>query len=500
VFEDVAVYRADRAQYASKAPFHPNERYPEYELGEIGAEPNPAYAAVRETFKLAGLDAARYGTPAWNPLGEFIRPGQFVLLKPNLVKETHPSDPNGWVYTMTHGSVIRAIADYVWKALLGRGRVMVGDAPHTDSSFDAIVRLLELDTVRSFYGTQNLALELVDFRKEQWLTRDDVVVERRQLPGDPGGYVAFDLGDRSEFSDHHGGGRYYGADYDDGEVNRHHTGGRHEYLLSGSSIACDVFINIPKLKTHKKAGITVSLKNLVGINGDKNWLPHHTVGTPKTGGDQFPTPTLRRTLEHESAQLLRGMALKFPGIGPRLLRHSRKAGKRVFGDTNRTIRSGNWYGNDTTWRMCLDLNKIMFYGKSDGTFRAPNTSGDTSGKTSGRKTYLSIVDGIIAGQGNGPMNPDPIDSGLLIFGSDPARVDATAAVLMGFEPERIPIVTHSFTTRGFPLTAAGDWRKVRCVSNVASWRGDLGGVFAAGDVLRFRAHFGWIGHCEIAAS
>jgi uncharacterized protein (DUF362 family) len=489
--QDVVVYRTNRAQYPSSAPFHPEERYPECEFDGIGG-PNPAYAAVRETLRLAGLDAQRFGTSQWNPLGEFIRPGQFVLLKPNLVKETHPTDPNGWVYTMTHGSVIRAVADYVWKALQGRGRLMVGDAPHTDSSFDAIVRLLELDAIRAFYRTRNLSLELVDFRKEQWLAKDDVIVERRPLPGDPGGYVAFDLGDRSEFVDHRGGGRYYGADYDDGEVNRHHTNGRHEYLLSGSSIACDVFINLPKLKTHKKAGITVSLKNLVGINGDKNWLPHHTVGTPKTGGDQFPSPTLRRRLEHESAQLLRGMALKFPGLGPRLLRQGRRAGKRVFGDTNSTIRSGNWYGNDTTWRMCLDLNKIMFFGGPNGAFR--------TAAGAKRKTYLSIVDGIISGQGNGPMHPDPLDAGLLMFGSDPARVDAVAAVLMGFDPDRIPIVARAFQTRGFPLTDAADWRDVRCVSNVPGWQGELGAIFASGDVLRFRAHFGWIGHCEIAAS
>lgn len=490
---NVVVYQADRAEYPSRAPFHPSERYPEYAFGDaVSAEPNVAYAAVRQTLQLAGLDAPRFGTSQWNPLGEFIRPGQFVLLKPNLVKDVHPTDPNGWIYTMTHGSVVRAVADYVWKALDGRGRVMVADAPHTDSSFDAIVRLLKLDEVRSFYRAHNLTLELVDFRKEQWLAKDDVVVERRRLAGDPGGYVAFDLSDRSEFITHVDHGLYYGADYDDGEVNRHHTGGRHEYLLSGSAIACDVFINLPKLKTHKKAGITVSLKNLVGINGDKNWLPHHTVGTPETGGDQFPTPTLKRKLEHESARLLRGMAVRFPGVGPRILRRSRQVGKRVFGDTNTTIRSGNWYGNDTTWRMCLDLNKILFFGKTDGSFRPPAPGAG--------KTYLSIVDGIIGGQGNGPMNPDPIDSKLVIFGSDPARVDATAAVLMGFDPDRVPIVAHSLRSRGFPLTEVEDWRHIDCVSNVPRWHGDLGAVFAAGDVLRFRAHFGWIGHCEIAAS
>ena len=32
--------------------------------------------------------------------------------------------------------------------------------------------------------------------------------------------------------------------------------------------------SLPKLKTHKKAGITCALKNLIGINGNKEYLPH----------------------------------------------------------------------------------------------------------------------------------------------------------------------------------------------------------------------------------
>ena len=37
---------------------------------------------------------------------------------------------------------------------------------------------------------------------------------------------------------------------------------------------------MPKLKTHKKCGVTISLKNLVGLNTNKNLLPHHSLGTP----------------------------------------------------------------------------------------------------------------------------------------------------------------------------------------------------------------------------
>src|SRR6185503_10569476 len=405
----VIIHRAAQAGYPSSPPYHPGKPYPEYPFpGHVGSETNHAYAAVREALVLAGLDSARRGTPDWNPLREFAKPGQFVVLKPNLIKEEHPRDPQGWVYTLTHGSVIRAVADYVWKALDGRGRIMIADAPQTDSSFDGMVRRLGLDILQEFYAARGFALELVDLRREEWLNREGVIVERGARPGDPGGYVAFDLGDRSEFGGHPGEGRYYGADYDQGEVNRHHTGGRHEYLISGSVIRCDLFINLPKLKTHKKAGITVSLKNLVGVNGDKNWLPHHTVGFPENGGDQYPSGTLGRRIEHHTATILRRAALRSPALGTWLLRKARRAGSTVFGETRRVIRSGNWHGNDTVWRMCLDLNKLVLYGNADGSFRCPDLAS--------RKPYLSFVDGIIAGQGDGPVDPDPLDAGVILFG------------------------------------------------------------------------------------
>ena len=134
----------------------------------------------------------------------------------------------------------------------------------------------------AFTSARN-CFELIDLRREQWTNRDGVITVAG-CRGDPYGNIAFDLGNASEFAGHRGAGRYYGADYDSNKVNQHHLDGRHEYLLAGSAIGCDVLINLPKLKTHKKAGVTLSLKNLVGINTDKNWLPHHTEGDPARGG------------------------------------------------------------------------------------------------------------------------------------------------------------------------------------------------------------------------
>lgn len=479
----VIAWSGDSSDYPGQAPFSPAEPYPEYGFGDVGLEPNASYEAVRGCFQTAGLDAARFDTPGWNPLQELIHPGETVLLKPNMVHQRHPRDPQGWRYVITHGSVIRAVADYVWKAIGPKGKIILADAPQTDASFSEMTRLLGLDAIRDFYLARGLSFEIIDLRQEEWTTRGDVVVERRKLPPNPYGAVAFDLGEASEFVDHPGAGNYYGADYDANVVNRHHSGGRHEYLIAGCAIKCDVVFSLPKWKTHKKAGITASLKNLVGVNADKNWLPHHTEGAAVRGGDEHPNPDLKHRTERQVAAAIRELSHRVPVVGPWVHRVARGVGKPVFGDTDSTIRSGNWFGNDTIWRMCLDLNKIVFYGNADGALGQQT-----------RKRHYVIVDGILAGEGRGPLNPDPVPAGVVLFGVHPPSVDAACAYLMGFDPDKIPIVSRAFQCRSFPLSDH-QWRDVVVRSNQAAWDRRLAEI-ASGNTFHFKPHFGWTEHIE----
>src|SRR5690348_15772521 len=85
----VCIYDVGRSEYPP-APFHPPEAYPEYPFKDSGYDPqNTVYAAVRDMFYRLGLDAEHYGTPDWNPLGAIIKPGEKVVLKPNLVISEH---------------------------------------------------------------------------------------------------------------------------------------------------------------------------------------------------------------------------------------------------------------------------------------------------------------------------------------------------------------------------------------------------------------------------
>jgi hypothetical protein len=178
------------------------------------------------------------------------------------------------------------------------------------------------------------------------------------------------------------------------------------------------------------------------------------------------------------ARGLRKLNRAVPGLGPVVHGRARAAGAALFGETEEVVRSGNWHGNDTCWRMCLDLNQLVLYGSADGSLGPA------------RRRYLVLGDGLIAGEGAGPMNPDPVAAGLLLFGTDAASVDAAAATLMGFDVARIPLVREAFRV----VSVGDDWRSVRLRSNVAAWDGRL--LPGVEETYHFRPHFGWRGAME----
>jgi len=78
------------------------------------------------------------------------------------------------------------------------------------------------------------------------------------------------------------------TNYDPRKMLRFHNPGNNIYIIDKSVLEADVVIQLPKLKTHGKAGITCCLKNSVGINGQKDALVHHLKGSRQTGGDAYP--------------------------------------------------------------------------------------------------------------------------------------------------------------------------------------------------------------------
>ncbi len=404
-----------------------------------------------------------------------------AVVKPNWVQQSHELLPDIWEPVITHPSIIIAVVRVLAEKMGGRGTICICDAPITHADFATLICRGDLrdQLIRIQRDWPDMRIEILDLRREVWETKEQVVVRRNPNPPDPRGYVRLNLGKQSLFFGHRGEGRYYGADYDTKVVNQHHHGAIQEYLLAGTPIQCDLFINLPKLKTHKKTGITCCLKNLVGINGDKNWLPHHTQGSPQSHGDEFPAMPFVVRAERTIKKAGQTIALKMPIVGPWIYRKMRSAGKSVLGDSETSVRNGNWQGNDTCWRMALDLNRALLFGKSTGEW---GTS---------RKPYISIVDGVVGGQGNGPLCPDPAPSKVIFGGWDPACVDAVACRLAGFAPETIPIVRHAFDSHIWRIgtKTLDDVLVFDRRSNSYQKQEELATVVPGG----FRPHFGWRG-------
>lgn len=480
--EHIAIHKGD-GWYSTEPPFHPSEKYPEYTFEDVFSErANPAYDAVRKSFRLLRLDEGHFRNKEWNPLGELITPGDHVVLKPNWIRESHSLRHDEWEQVITHPSVIRAMLDYVFIALKGEGRVTISDGPQTDSDFDEIVRRTGMERIVDYFCDKGLDITLLDLRRDRWLQKDGVTHRRKALPGDPAGYATIDLGDGSEFADYTLNGKFYGADYDVDETAKYHGNGRHAYVLCRTVMDADVVINLPKMKVHKKTGVTLSLKNMVGVNGCRNCLPHHTLGTPAEGGDEFPVSSVKNKVQSRLIAGVKKHLVNAGGCGGAVSRSLFKAGRSMFGDTEQVVRSGNWYGNDTAWRMVLDMNKGLFHFTGDGNRRTKPLR------------YLTLVDGIIAGEGDGPAAPDEKLCGVVVVGFNPVAVDTVSATLMGFDHRKLSVLREAWKIDDYPLVDFAE-EEIVCRSNVPDWDGAFSQLEEV-EHLGLRPHFGWEGHVE----
>ena len=472
------------AAYPEATPFHPDTHFPEFGGDGPLSKANHAFRGVRDLLVCLGLDESHFGQPDWNPLGSLVHPGDTVILKPNLIKPHRKSvaHVDEWQQVVTNGSIVRAVADYVALALRHSGKILIVDGPETDADFGEIVHKTGLDGVAEHLRGLGVNCELIDLRRERWFAEGDVLVQRTPLAGDPCGYVEVALDDASEFEDYGLSGLFYGADYDVRETASYHDRGRHRYVMCRSVMAADVIIDLPKLKTHKKVGATLCMKNMVGVTGLRNCLPHFTFGSAGDGGDEFPPGARGARIQSHAIRAFKRALARRGGKGGRLAKAVKRTGKAIFGATEEVVRSGNWYGNDTAWRMVLDLNKVIRWFDGDGARR------------SSPRRMLCIVDGIVAGEGNGPLDPDPKPCGLLVGGVNPVAVDTTCAILMGFDDSSMPVLSRAWTAHELPLT---DFRPsdVECRSTRDAWRGTLASLRHAPH-LGFRPHFGWRGHIE----
>jgi len=265
--------------------------------------------------------------------------------------------------------------------------------------------------------------------------------------------------------------------YDPALMRETHARGRHQYLVAREILEADVVLNLPKLKTHTKAGITGALKNLVGINGNKDYLPHHRLGGRGRGGDCYSGGS---RLKLAAERLLDG-ANGRSGISQLCFRQAARFSlglARLLGE-DRNV-EGGWHGNDTIWRTCLDLNRILIYGRADGSL-APTP----------QRTTFTITDAVVCGEGEGPLAPSPKPMGMLTCAVNPVAAEYVHAHLMGFDWQRIPLLREAFHCPTYPLADFGP-EDVQVLFEAGRFKQP----WPAWNAVPFRAPAGWAGHCE----
>jgi uncharacterized protein (DUF362 family) len=476
----IGILKTDATQYSSEWQFE---------------DDFPEKSSLRELARLLNHDG--------NPYIGFLKPGDNVVVKPNWVLDRHPRGENIFS-VITHSAVLRAVVDLVYEAIDGTGTITIADAPQWNCNFENLLVVTEVEAISDYYRTHyDFDVPVIDLRqigarerepgeaRGPWIRTTD----RLELVGDPRGYVAVDLGAESAFIGMPNVELVYGADYDRSETRLHHNAARHEYLISKTILEADALISVPKLKVHKKVGVTINAKGMVGLNGNKNWLAHYRLGSPSSGGDQFPDGRpLGEQARSRLLQLVRDQFLArksgkrdavlesayraYRVIKPLIRRASSASNSEI------PIEGGNWYGNDTAWRMTADLARIALYADAEGRIR----------ETPQRRFY-SVVDGIVAGERKGPLAPDAKNCGVLVAGENLLAVDVVCARLMGFDWKKLRSLSWLAFESPQDVGSREPEHDIAIVSNVPEWEALLADPFAVD--LRFRPHPAWTGQIEI---
>ena len=504
---DVSIYTDLQLFYPLFSPFNSDISYPEDPFkGGLELDPsNRVYNAVRQALHLLGLDKENFDTPKWNPFKSLINSDETVLIKPNAVMHLNMNFSDSVFASITHGSIVRAVIDYVYIALGGKGKIIVADAPLSHSDFQEWLNITGINGIVEIYrNKKNFRIDIFDLRSlyVPWDFKHNYAPSesRSQAIRDPNGYQEIDLLDTSEFSvfSQKDINRLYGSDYKRQNTVIHHSNGHHKYYVSKTVLKSDVFISLPKLKVHSKVGITANLKGMVGTQGDKNYIPHHKIGSPEVGGDEHPNlgwaqNTLNRyrmwlltdvlSAENKTADFLYKRLVIIQKLGQKIID---KLGRIRYGEKYKgNIIGGSWHGNDTAWRMTLDLTKIILYSDKEGHI-CNNT----------QRKFFSVIDGIVGGEGEGPLAPSSRHSGTILAGFNPLAVDIVAARLIGFDYQKIKMLEQGLKRSWLKLWER-DVRQIKIFSNNPDYSSIIDNDHD--NFLNFLPPVGWQDHIEIGS-
>ncbi|MCX6983001.1 MAG: DUF362 domain-containing protein [Verrucomicrobia bacterium] len=422
------------------------------------------------------------------PEGDFRK----VVIKPNWVKhQEHADFPITALVTST-GLIEQCIQACLQK-YPRLEKITVGDVPLQTCDWAVLLAQTGVDRlIEKYRGHAQPVIQFLDLRRERWRPEGGFMELDAAHPGDPLGYSEIMIDDTSLLDEvSHNAASFRVSDYDPSETVSVHRKGQHRYLIARTVLEADLVINLPKMKTHQKTGVTGALKNLVGINGSKAYLVHHQLGLPSAGGDEFPEDVsrwilwqarLRERFQKKSRLLFK--LLKSGWEVVKKLRGIKTVGTKENLAGTFYVGSGSWYGNDSIWRMVYDLNRIIRFAHADGgPLRAEP-----------ERQFVSIMDGLVAGEGNGPLQPLPVQAGVMLASRSPFLVDFAMAKLMGFDFRKIRLLAN---WRRFPDAAFSGFEPCTFAVTLNGQRSDRG-IEAIPVLQHFLPPPGWRNHIELA--
>lgn len=387
-----------------------------------------------------------------------VRQGEKIFIKPNWVINPFRGKEDRWIATTTNVAMIEAVLKVLKKKLEGKGDIVIGDCPMGRADIAKIHALTKIETVADKYRTSEFKIEIIDIRNYYLKTVGEVIIQKIDLKGDPRGNCLVKLGQDSAFCKKNN--KNYSCVDDMFPVSSFHNEKENNYVISQSVLDCDLFINLPKLKTHRSAGMTCAMKNLVGITANKNSVPHRTEGSVIEGGDSFPQAQAAQAGQTKAGKTesgLRKAVRKIKKWNKPYINYLFVPAKYLYTKIYGTDHRGYWHGNDTIWRSILDLNRILLYSNKQGEMQ------DTI-----QRRYICIADAIIAGEKEGPLVPTPKKCDLILVSDNPVTVDTVACKLMGFNTDKFPLLNAAYREMRWPLV---DFKmdEVKITSDVEKW-------------------------------
>ncbi|HIE14981.1 TPA: hypothetical protein EYP70_06885 [Candidatus Bathyarchaeota archaeon] len=110
-----------------------------------------------------------------------------------------------------------------------------------------------------------------------------------------------------------------------------------------------------------------------------------------------------------------------------------------------------------------------------------------------QRRFFSIIDGIIAGERDGPMKAIPKAVGRVIGGENLIAVDVIATMLMGFDPNKLKYLTHLLKPHRYNLSI--NIEDIVVESNVQKYKDIF--TLPRKETLCFDAPQTWEGYMEL---